>query len=89
MNGFTVCPSCLRTVRVSGGTICYHVHESWAHKACEGFKQDAQWVEKRSLIAMGRNSSGDCMACGQNVRHGHNVKCDQCGLPEDWIDDYA
>lgn len=75
-NGFTVCPHCVDTVRVVGWEIKYHIRESWSNKACPGFKTQARWVEAKPLLAMARNTKGQCMKCfGKN-----SETCDQCTL---------
>lgn len=75
-NGHTKCPHCISTVRVVGWEIKYHVKESWSYKACPGFKTQAHWVEAKPLLAMARNSKGECMKCfGKN-----SEACDQCTL---------
>lgn len=75
---YTVCPHCLRTVRVrADGTIGYHVPDHW-EKRCQGFRQPAAWTEERAIIASGRNSRGECMACWSKV--GEVSECHQCNI---------
>jgi len=73
-NGYTKCIKCLRTVRVADGKLCYHVRTTWG-STCEGFKTDSLWVEKHALTARGRNTLGECMACGETET---NPDCQQC-----------
>lgn len=80
----TVCPKCLRTVRVKAdGRIGYHVPDHW-QKTCEGFNQPAAWTEERAIIAHGRNPRGECMCCGSKV--GEVSECHQCNY-EVYCDD--
>jgi hypothetical protein len=77
MNGHTRCPHCLRIVKVTDGKMNRHVPDHY-EKTCEGFKQEALWIEKYALNANGRNRDGVCMRCHRHIDNGVNFDCHQC-----------
>ena len=79
-DGHTKCSHCQRTVRVKDGRICFHVAQTWSNKACEAFRMPARWVVERPIMAMGKNTQGECMSCRWPFSEGENTDCPQCCL---------